>query len=1288
MNQTVIEKLAGLQVLQNSLTVQPGFFERADNVTIVQDYLVTKRRGLREHVRFPSLTVCKHLFDFGTSVFAVCQTALFRVVAAPVSAQVSCTSGSPTVTVTATAHGLSTGYFVADFQVINTDAFVGSFVRRQADFYGTRLVTVTGPNTFTFDADANATATTSSAAMAASFRSYKQQGGQAVSVTSAGVRTSRSLKANSNAYFTTDNGVLKLEREDLPLLKAGIAPGLDAQGTLGLSPTGTASGPVEPFRQIAYKVLFGRRDANQNLVLGEPSEALVLRNTVTDVVASGVVLGAVDSGGTGFRLVTVTVPGGHGLPAGLSTIYLFSTNSTGITIADRSSFQATFVSATVFTFNVANATTAIGPLSFGTNKTTYLTFSLPSEVTSTEFIFQLYRTNQSASLLSLPEENYRLLEERNLVAGEISNGFVDYTDETDQILVQSGAQLYTNPTVEGPLQENARPPRAEDVCQFKGFCFYANTTAYRTLELAIVAPSLIANADFVTLGLRSYIFRGNAANEPVGNERTTSPATTAGFVEVTRTNHGFLVGDTIRVVSVAGLSGVAPGIFTVSAVPTANTFRFGSGAGGSGTVVYEGVADTLGKRLVKRTITSALVTLSESIALTARALVKAINRDGSSTVYARYTSAPNATPGKMFFEAKDINAVTFAAIVSNALASPAFLPDLPTSGISVSDTQESAPNELRISKLNEPEAAPRVNTLRIGTKSAKILRAVPLRDSLIVLKEDGVFRVNGDLVTNFSATALDTTVVCKARESVAVLNNGVFCLSNQGVVQITDSSVKISSREIEPFFTAVLGKPELDAATAGVGYESERVYMLATIRPNSTSQVPDVVYVYNYLTNAWTTHSGPDALFLAGLVVSTDDKLVVAQADNTARLNKERKDQTKVDFSGQETCVPIIVGEIATAQASQASADVLVGTVGDHGLALGDVITISSSSAALASAFSGGVADANGPRVVTSVPSSTSFTFAAATLAVAAGTGTLHWVKGISEAAIATSVTSGSSTVTLTTTVAHGLESGGSLTIHSLSTAVAAAFSLPGDLTGYRTATVVDAMTFTVQASNPPIGNATGTVNLSDRTQARMRLTALTLSTYQPQVGDAIVTGSSIYVIVGVQQFSTTAYVLSVRFKYKALSTALAFIHSAYKSALRFAPLTFGNSGMLKYFSEFQATFRNGASCSRLLVNFSTDAFVSVAGNQWDFAVGGSGAPVSFGGWGSLPWGQFPWGGGTSIQREFTTRPAVLLRMYIPKDAFVGTFLQPVLEHKVAGEPFELQSISVFQQKVTQRVGK
>lgn len=76
-----------------------------------------------------------------------------------------------------------------------------------------------------------------------------------------------STQANGNLYFTTNNGVYKLDALTGTPKQAGAPEALDLQTSL--AGAGTA---VVTASQVAYSVVWGYVDANDNLILGAPSQ--------------------------------------------------------------------------------------------------------------------------------------------------------------------------------------------------------------------------------------------------------------------------------------------------------------------------------------------------------------------------------------------------------------------------------------------------------------------------------------------------------------------------------------------------------------------------------------------------------------------------------------------------------------------------------------------------------------------------------------------------------------------------------------------------------------------------------------------------------------------------------------------------------------------------------------------------------------------------------------------------------------------------------------------------------
>lgn len=304
------------------------------------------------------------------------------------------------------------------------------------------------------------------------------------------------------------------------------------------------------------------------------------------------------------------------------------------------------------------------------------------------------------------------------------------------------------------------------------------------------------------------------------------------------------------------------------------------------------------------------VSSSASIAIreTAVSLVRVINRSSSSTVYAYYLSGPTDLPGKILFEERAIGGGSFAVTSSRATC---WTPDLPNAGTAESSSNDSYQNGLSFSKEGQPEAVPLVNFFRIGSKDKAGFRAIPLRDSLFILKEDGIYRVTGENAASFSVSLLDSSAKLLAPETCAVLNNQIFCLSDQGVVTISDTGVSVISRAIEP---DILGLTSEDLAAVksysfGVSYESDRKYALFMVSSGGETWATQA-YVYNTFTSTWVRW---ELAKTAGVVSPEDDKLYLADA-LTSYVNQERKTRTftdQVDY-GFETTILSVAGMTVT----------------------------------------------------------------------------------------------------------------------------------------------------------------------------------------------------------------------------------------------------------------------------------------------------------------------------------------------------------------------------------------
>ena len=234
---------------------------------------------------------------------------------------------------------------------------------------------------------------------------------------------------------------------------------------------------------------------------------------------------------------------------------------------------------------------------------------------------------------------------------------------------------------------------------------------------------------------------------------------------------------------------------------------------------------------------------------TSKNLVACINQYSANTsIYAFYPVGYNDLPGLIFLQARAYTVGQFVLTSSNG---GVYQPTIPSSGTTYASSNDSLPNSIYVSKLNQPEAVPLVNQIFIGGGDKPIYRVIALRDSVVVMKQDGVFRITGTTPSQLTVTPFDTTIILIAPDSAYTLNNTIFAITSQMVVSISESGVNIESRNIEGTLLQISTLPYFQTATFGLSYESEREYLLCL--PTQTGdQTATQIYVYNWLTTAWT----------------------------------------------------------------------------------------------------------------------------------------------------------------------------------------------------------------------------------------------------------------------------------------------------------------------------------------------------------------------------------------------------------------------------------------------------
>jgi len=284
---------------------------------------------------------------------------------------------------------------------------------------------------------------------------------------------------------------------------------------------------------------------------------------------------------------------------------------------------------------------------------------------------------------------------------------------------------------------------------------------------------------------------------------------------------------------------------------------------------------------------------------TALSIVKTINSYAvNQFISAYYVSDFGGTPGQMMFERNSLNANAFYI---NSNRATAFASPIELSGQATISQNDDIPNRIYISKFNQPEAVPLLQFIDVGSANKPIQRIIPMNDSLLILKDDGVYRIFNKSLP-FQVVELDPKIFIIAVNSAVLLDNRCYFLSNQGVARASENTVEIISRPIEDQILKFSNSdqfPNLKSICFGIGYESDHKYILA-LPLTGTDINSQVQFVYNFFTNQWTKWT---RTINSAIIYTVDGKLYTGSNYDSfygLKLRKERKTYTRLDYADED----------------------------------------------------------------------------------------------------------------------------------------------------------------------------------------------------------------------------------------------------------------------------------------------------------------------------------------------------------------------------------------------------
>jgi hypothetical protein len=322
----------------------------------------------------------------------------------------------------------------------------------------------------------------------------------------------RLMEAAGNLYFTSTTGLRYVTSSTTPGTpvaesKAGVLRAIGPLVSTGGLPN---AGWMPTDSAVAYRVVWGLKDENNNVKLGTPSTRATVKNP-PDVVAAIGTVAYTNASAT----VVVTVANNRFGFSGYLSLSPGEANLTGGNLfINPSDLGATTFSFLRSTTANTGTNTLVQTLSSGA-KTVTLNVKIPSGITTSNFL-RIYRSEATAGETVEPSDELFQVYEGAPAAADITNGYMLITDTAPESML--GGALYTNPdSGDGPDAANERPPYARDAVFWDNRAWYGNTTSRQRFFLDLLGtgtPDGVQAGDTITIAGVTYTAAATSGGGP------------------------------------------------------------------------------------------------------------------------------------------------------------------------------------------------------------------------------------------------------------------------------------------------------------------------------------------------------------------------------------------------------------------------------------------------------------------------------------------------------------------------------------------------------------------------------------------------------------------------------------------------------------------------------------------------------------------------------------------------------------------------------------------------------
>lgn len=452
---------------------------------------------------------------------------------------------------------------------------------------------------------------------------------------------------------------------------------------------------------------------------------------------------------------------------------------------------------------------------------------------------------------STPSDLLFLSKKATITSADVSQRYVEVRDQCPDDRL--GVDLYTNPTREGILKANGRPPAAQAITTWSDCVWFGNVVGPWTAQMTVLSSSGLVTTDG-NPGLQRYRTSYGAVS---GSTLTSIFATSSIRVGMLATDNGLPGTSAGRIPTGSVVTAIGSSSVTLSETP--------SGTGDvyfhDGVTVGSDVFWAAGIEGDANGFKSFIVSSDEE--RTARELCYAVSLYsddqfgyGIEDPYVVTDATGQAAQGTAVFRSRVLNADQFDVGCTRPTA--VSWNDVDTAGNPISARRE-IPGGVEYSKPYEPEHVPEVNYIIVGNPDAPVIALAPLRDCLLVFKRDGIWRITGTAPDRWSVDLLDEGGRLLRGTCVDVLDDAAYALTDRGLLRVTVNNVQnISDNQVSRQLAEDVIHFSEDIAQAHINVRAWRAANLILVsfdvpQENETDDFEPKVYVYNTKTSGWST---------------------------------------------------------------------------------------------------------------------------------------------------------------------------------------------------------------------------------------------------------------------------------------------------------------------------------------------------------------------------------------------------------------------------------------------------